>query len=195
MRRALKLLLLLSVGLLMAKDKGGDGITPGGADNTIDPATGKPKTDEQRKQDSTYKGQDASKDFEGVAKQAEKEAEDGRNDGQGNQSQESDGSDDSDSPTGDPKVEPTGNLENDFDALPEGNNKHVKTVESEAELREFFDSWTEGATQIPGSPPKIPERFKLPDGTMVQWRTSSASGGATIDIVTPGSGMRKVHLE
>jgi hypothetical protein len=195
MRRTLKLLLLLGIGLMMAKDKGGDGITPGGTDNTIDPATGKPKSDAERKEDMTYKGQDAGTDFKGVKEAAEKEAQDGRNEGQGSTSQDGDSSNDSDSPAEDPKVKPTGNLENDFDALPQGNSRHVKTVESEAELREFFDSWTEGATQVPGSPPKIPERFKLPDGTMVQWRTSSASGGATIDIVTPGSGMRKVHLE
>ncbi|MDN3241312.1 hypothetical protein [Glycomyces tritici] len=79
MRRTLKLLLLLGIGLLMAKDKDG-GITPGGTDNTIDPATGKPKSDAERKEDMSYKGQDAGKDFEGVAKAAEDEAQSGRSD-------------------------------------------------------------------------------------------------------------------
>lgn len=78
MRRTLKLLLLLGIGLALAKDKDGGGLTPGDADNTIDPNTGKPKTDEQRKRDSTYNGTNAQEDFDGVIEAGDKESQDGR---------------------------------------------------------------------------------------------------------------------
>lgn len=82
MRRTLKLLLLLGIGLALAGKKNGDGVTPGNGDNTIDPTTGKPKTDEQRKKDSTYKGTDAQQDFKGVLDDADKESQAGRSEGQ-----------------------------------------------------------------------------------------------------------------
>lgn len=190
MRRTLKLLLLLGVGLLMVKPNGdgpdGDGFDGG----DVDPITGRPKDSEERQERLNFQGKDASTQMPEVHAIAKKNAEQGTPGGSQSEDTTETNTPDQESP-----VKPTGDLEADFDALPSGKNKHVKTVESEAELREFFDSWTEGATQVPGSPPKITDRFKLPDGTMVQWRTASASGGATIDIVTPGTKMRKVHLD
>jgi hypothetical protein len=78
MRRTLKLLLLLGIGLALMGKKDGDGVTPGDSDSTIDPTTGKPKTDEQRRQDSTYKGTNAQSDFKGVLDDADKESQVGR---------------------------------------------------------------------------------------------------------------------
>lgn len=78
MRRTLKLLLLLGIGLALAGNKDGSGPTPGNGDNTIDPNTGKPKTDEQRKKDTDYQGTSAQDDFDGVLKAGEKESQDGR---------------------------------------------------------------------------------------------------------------------
>lgn len=78
MRRTLKLLLLLGIGLALAGKKNGDGVTPGNGDNSIDPTTGKPKTDEQRKKDSTYGDTNAQEDFDGVMKAGDQESQAGR---------------------------------------------------------------------------------------------------------------------
>ncbi|SCK35765.1 putative T7SS-secreted protein [Streptomyces sp. WMMB 322] len=88
-------------------------------------------------------------------------------------------------------------MRRDFDGLPDGKQKgKVKVVESVGELRAKFDSWTQGAERLPARGPKIPEVYKLEDGTVVQWRTTSASGGETIDIIEPGkSTPKKVHID
>ncbi|SOE47767.1 X-X-X-Leu-X-X-Gly heptad repeat-containing protein [Streptomyces sp. OV198] len=81
-----------------------------------------------------------------------------------------------------------------FDALPKGKQPHVKEMSSVAEMRGAFDQWTAGAQRLPARGPKIPDVYKLADGTVIQWRTSSRSGGETIDIFpVTGKGM-KVHL-
>jgi RHS repeat-associated protein len=82
----------------------------------------------------------------------------------------------------------------DFAGLARGRQSHVGMVGSEAELRAFFDKWTKGGESLPGFGPKIPERYKLPDGTEFQWRTASKSGGATIDIKMPDGSILKVHV-
>ena len=57
-----------------------------------------------------------------------------------------------------------------------------------------FEKWTAGAERLPARGPKIPDVYKLEDGTVIQWRGASRSGGETIDIFpTEGKGM-KVHL-
>lgn len=83
----------------------------------------------------------------------------------------------------------------DFDSLPTGKQSHVKIVGSEAELRQLFDQWTQGAQRMPARGPKIPDVFRLPDMTVIQWRTSSRSGGATIDIFPPNEKALKVHVD
>ncbi|WP_328665753.1 hypothetical protein OG905_01535 [Streptomyces sp. NBC_00322] len=81
-----------------------------------------------------------------------------------------------------------------FDALPKGRQPHVKKMSSVAEMRGAFDKWTAGAQRLPARGPKIPDVYKLADGTVIQWRTASRSGGETIDIFpVTGKGM-KVHL-
>lgn len=75
----------------------------------------------------------------------------------------------------------------EFDNLPKGKQGHVREMPDEQTMRAAFDRWTAGAEQLPARGPKIPEVYRLEDGTVIQWRTASASGGATIDI-QPGAG-------
>ncbi|MEC4016557.1 polymorphic toxin-type HINT domain-containing protein [Streptomyces sp. H27-D2] len=87
-------------------------------------------------------------------------------------------------------------VDKDFDTLPDGKQAGtVKLAKDAAELRKHFDKWTEGAEQLPARGDKIPEVYKLSDGTVVQWRKASKSGGETIDIFTPGKKPRKVHVD
>ncbi|MFG3339724.1 hypothetical protein [Glycomyces sp. NPDC048151] len=95
--------------------KDGDGITPGNGDNTIDPNTGKPKSDEQRKQDMTYDGMNAGEDFDGVMKAGDQNSQDGRHEGgstdpTSEDAPDSDGGTDNTSPsqTPDPNNTPRG---------------------------------------------------------------------------------------
>ncbi|MFY1633364.1 polymorphic toxin-type HINT domain-containing protein [Solwaraspora sp. WMMB335] len=82
-----------------------------------------------------------------------------------------------------------------FDNLPTGKQSHVRTVGSEDELRDLFGRMTNGAEQLPARGPKIPEVYRQADGTVIQWRGASRSGGATIDIFPPNSKGLKVHVE
>ncbi|MEU4743522.1 RHS repeat-associated core domain-containing protein [Actinosynnema sp. NPDC023658] len=83
----------------------------------------------------------------------------------------------------------------EFDNLPKGKQGHVREMPDEQTMRDAFERWTAGAEQLPARGPKIPEVYRLEDGTVIQWRTASASGGATVDI-QPGNGGKplKVHL-
>ncbi|MGW3201457.1 polymorphic toxin-type HINT domain-containing protein [Streptomyces sp. NPDC001118] len=82
----------------------------------------------------------------------------------------------------------------EYDALSNGKQKHVKEIPTAAELRKTFERWTKDAQRLPARGPKIPDVYKLPDGTIMQWRASSASGGETIDIFPVTGKGRKVHL-
>ncbi|WP_460706483.1 polymorphic toxin-type HINT domain-containing protein [Myceligenerans halotolerans] len=73
-------------------------------------------------------------------------------------------------------------------------NKYVKTVSSHDELREVFDSWSAGAERVEPRGDKVSDAFELADGTRIQWRTSSKSGGATIEILPMAGRERKVHI-
>ncbi len=88
-----------------------------------------------------------------------------------------------------------GAWKSEFDNLPKGRQGHVREVPDEQTMRAAFDRWTAGAEKLPARGPKVPEVYRLEDGTVIQWRTSSASGGSAIDI-QPGSGGKalKVHL-
>ncbi|MFJ9917432.1 polymorphic toxin-type HINT domain-containing protein [Actinacidiphila glaucinigra] len=64
----------------------------------------------------------------------------------------------------------------EFDNFPKGEQKHVRQVSDEQTMRDAFERWTTGAEQLPARGPKIPEVYRLEDGTVIQWRTASASG-------------------
>ena len=79
--------------------------------------------------------------------------------------------------------------------LADGNQVgRVKVVNNAEDLRSTFDQWTQDATRLPARGPKIPDVYQRPDGTIVQWRTTSASGGETIDIFS-GADQFKVHID
>ncbi|MEU4362931.1 polymorphic toxin-type HINT domain-containing protein [Promicromonospora sp. NPDC023987] len=73
-------------------------------------------------------------------------------------------------------------------------NKYVKTVSSQDELRDVFDSWSAGADRVEPRGDKVSDAFELADGTRIQWRTSSRSGGATIEVLPMAGRERKVHI-
>jgi hypothetical protein len=153
MRRTLKLLLLLGIGLALAGKKNGDGVTPGNGDNTIDPTTGKPKTDEQRKKDSTYKDTNAQEDFDGVLKAGDQESQAGRaqdTDGDGNPDipQNTTPSPPSDSVKIDPKqLNKKFKHADDFGV--EGNNNHANREKFQEAIENHVDS--PGTQKIEGT--------------------------------------------
>jgi RHS repeat-associated protein len=87
-----------------------------------------------------------------------------------------------------------GDWKAEFDDLPKGDQSHVRTAGSTDELRGMFEDWTRGAEQLPSRGAKIPDVYKLEDGTVIQWRIGSRSGGETIDIFQPGVKPLKVHI-
>jgi hypothetical protein len=79
MLRALKLLLLFGAGMLLAKNKGGDGPDgPDGDGSDIDPFTGRPKDSEERQERLNFQGKNASTEMAEVHDTAKAEAEQGR---------------------------------------------------------------------------------------------------------------------
>jgi len=84
----------------------------------------------------------------------------------------------------------------EFSSLRKGSTNRTRLVDTPEELRNLFDKWTEGAEKLPARGPKVPEVYKLEDGTVIQWRTSSTSGGETIDMIYPESNKpRKIHIK
>ncbi|WP_394554595.1 hypothetical protein ACDF64_07780 [Agromyces sp. MMS24-JH15] len=82
-----------------------------------------------------------------------------------------------------------------LESLPKGDQRTVRVVPTEHDLRELFTGMIEGAERLPPRGASIPDVFRHPDGTVIQWRTYSRSGGATIDIDVPGSTSKwKVHV-
>ncbi|MDG3009015.1 hypothetical protein G4X40_02495 [Rhodococcus sp. D2-41] len=97
--------------------------------------------------------------------------------------------------TGGDSVSPPDALwQREFGQLPDGRSPRVREAPSEEEMRGLFDRWTTGAQKLPARGDKVPEVNRLDDGTVVQWRTSSRSGGQTIDIYPEGAKPLKVHL-
>ncbi|MFD9265381.1 hypothetical protein ACFWB1_26590 [Streptomyces goshikiensis] len=71
--------------------------------------------------------------------------------------------------------------QSEFDNLPKGKQGHVREMPDEETMRGAFERWTAGAEQLPARGPKIPNVYRLQDGTVIQWRTASTSGGATVE--------------
>jgi hypothetical protein len=67
-----------------------------------------------------------------------------------------------------------------FDTLPDGRNRGVKTVGSELELKGLFNKLADGGDANLGGYKGV--GAILSDGTSINYRTASRSGGATIDI-------------
>ncbi|MGH9170160.1 MAG: hypothetical protein ACRD0Z_04740 [Acidimicrobiales bacterium] len=77
--------------------------------------------------------------------------------------------------------------------LPQGDQSFVRTVPDEAALQSTFDQLTEGGTPTTwkGYDGSV---YELPDGTQIGIRSSSSSGGATIDIRFPDGSINKIHI-
>jgi hypothetical protein len=77
--------------------------------------------------------------------------------------------------------------------LRRGRNAPVREMDTPEEIKDFWDWLTRDAKDLP--PRGDTTRKILDDGTEVDLRPNSSSGGTTIDVVTPGSGRNpKVHL-
>lgn len=77
---------------------------------------------------------------------------------------------------------------------PSDRSRIVRMVLDEGELRSLFWEMTEVADSLPPNSPKLSEVYRLPDGTRIQWRPTSGSGGPTVDIF-PAEGDRvKIHV-
>lgn len=72
------------------------------------------------------------------------------------------------------------------------------TVFSESQLKDLFLRWTRGSTKdrVLTTEKYQIDMYKLPDGTVVQWRSGSSSGGATVEIRIPGMKKpEKIHID
>jgi hypothetical protein len=78
--------------------------------------------------------------------------------------------------------------------LKKGKNKKIYLVDDETDMRTLFDKLIGSASEGSANGKKIPEVFYLKDGTRVQLRTESNSGGISIDIKPPSGKQRTVHL-
>jgi hypothetical protein len=77
--------------------------------------------------------------------------------------------------------------------LRHGRNAPHRELDTPDQISDFWDWLTRGAKDLP--PRGDTARKTLDDGTEVDLRPDSSSGGPTIDVVTPGSGQNpKVHL-
>lgn len=73
-----------------------------------------------------------------------------------------------------------------------GVNKPVREVDTPDELKNFWDWLTKGARDLPPRGDTL--RKALGDGTEIDLRPDSESGGPTIEVVTPSGKNPKVHL-
>jgi hypothetical protein len=77
--------------------------------------------------------------------------------------------------------------------LRRGRNAPHRELDTPDQIRDFWDWLTRGAKDLP--PRGDTARKTLDDGTEIDLRPGSSSGGPTIDVVIPGSGKNpKVHL-
>ncbi len=77
--------------------------------------------------------------------------------------------------------------------LRRGNNRPHRQLESPDEIRRFYEWLTKGSVQT--LPPFEFPRQMLPDGTVIEMRPDSGSGGPVVEIKPPGAKQGpKVHL-
>lgn len=152
MRRALKLLMLLGVGLLMAKPKGGDGPDgPDGDGGEIDPLTGRPKDSEERQERLNFQGKNASTEMAEVHDTAKTEAEAGR--ARGDEGGSQDGSSSTPTKPSDTITFDQKKLNKKFkhasDFGVEGNNNFANQMRFQEAMEAHVDA--PGTNQIPGT--------------------------------------------
>ena len=75
--------------------------------------------------------------------------------------------------------------------LARGNNARKFLVDSDKELKNLFDELSKGTKKM-----KVGDRTfaNLPDGTLIQMRGSSRSGGAALDFTAPDGRIYTVHI-
>lgn len=83
-----------------------------------------------------------------------------------------------------------------FSTLEQSNRSRiVKMVLDEVELGDVFREMTVNGESLTPNGPKLSEVYRLPDGTRVQWRLSSDSGGPTVDILSNEGPQVKIHVK
>ncbi|MGB8376879.1 MAG: RHS repeat-associated core domain-containing protein [Rhodanobacteraceae bacterium] len=89
--------------------------------------------------------------------------------------------------------EGTSAIENVLSVLRNGRGAGVKIVDSGRELESLFSKLSRGGKSMEGT--SYPGRMvELPDGTRVGIRSTSRSGGPTIDVHSPNGPTWKVHI-
>jgi uncharacterized protein RhaS with RHS repeats len=91
-----------------------------------------------------------------------------------------------------------GSIRESLQKLPLGNSKNTRVVSSEEEVETLYSSFTKGGKALPR--PAGFRAVRLSDGTEVQLRDTSKTGGKTIEVVTRNSkgkatGILKVHVK
>ncbi|GAA1660557.1 hypothetical protein GCM10009830_02030 [Glycomyces endophyticus] len=152
MRTALKLLLLVGTGILLARKGGGDGPDgPDGNGGDVDPLTGRPKDSEERQERLNFQGKNASTDMAGVHDTAKSEAEDGRatdSDGDGQPDVTTTPNKPSDAITFDKKkLNKKFKHASDFDV--DGNNNFANQKKFQEAMEAHVDA--PGTNQVPGT--------------------------------------------
>jgi|GEM_PF-841583 len=78
-------------------------------------------------------------------------------------------------------------------SLPRGNQRSVRIVPNEAALQSTFADLTSGGTPATWRN-YSGQVIEMPDGTQIGLRSTSSSGGSTIDIRIPGQDPLKIHV-
>jgi len=80
----------------------------------------------------------------------------------------------------------------------EGDSWRVKVVKDKKTLDDTWNTLTKDAKEIGSKVDtygKEIKRMQFEDGTVLQYRLKSKSGGETIEIVVKGEKPRKIHIE
>lgn len=94
----------------------------------------------------------------------------------------------------DGEIEDGDDVRKRLNELEDGDNPPTKVVDTEEELEELFEELVENGTKVNPSPPGICA-YTLPDGTRIQLRDESNSGGKTIDVRYGKNDNQKVHIK
>ena len=84
-------------------------------------------------------------------------------------------------------------IDTDLSELDAGRSPGVRVVDSEEELDAIFDRWSRGGEEIE-KPSYAGKYVRLSDGTEVGMRSTSKSGGPTIDVRRPDGTTARVHV-